>query len=907
MTDTTTTSRLNAALEGRYRIERELGQGGMATVYLADDLKHDRKVALKVLKPELAAVVGGERFIAEIRTTANLQHPHILPLFDSGEADGFLFYVMPYVEGETLADRLGRERQLGVEEALGLAGKIADALDYAHEQGVVHRDIKPGNILLSQRGDPLVADFGIALAVSQAGGGRITETGLSMGTPHYMSPEQATGDRDVDPRSDVYALGCVLYEMLVGQPPFAAATAQGVLARILTETARDARELRHTVPPNVAAALARALEKTPADRFPTTAEFKAKLADESYRYESTEAAHRQPRAGGSEPIVVARPRYIPALLGVATLAVLLAAWGWLRPTDGSPVQAPATRLSLDLGDLQLSSGTDRVEVSPDGGTFAAVAVAPGGVRALYVRRAGEARFRLLDGTAGAFDPAFSPSGDELVFETTAGTLARISIGGGEPRTVVPAGYQPNTPLWAEDGYIYFGGSGGRLFRVADAGGEPQLVVERPGLRLYPEDLLPGGQLIATDRTFSSTLIIEGDSVRTLLDDRVDARYLASGHLLFADVTGGLWAVPFDGERGEARADPTLLFDDVGVRSGYYATYSLSRNGTLVYEPVGVRAASDEQLLMTGPIEGPLAPLNLESRNFEDTRWSPDGRFVAYASSGGGAERQVYVWDVEFGGTPIQVTTQGDNTRPVWSPDGSALAFASRRGTADDDIYVKELEGTEPPRLLVGGPGDQGPSDWPRRDLLVFDQTCSDGCGRDIWAADLSAEGSAPTLYLGSEFITYGAHLSPTGGLIAYTSHELESTALTSEGGGVEVVVRSFPTPGPLIRISEGGGRFPRWSSDGTALYYMAPSESGRSELRRADLQLVPVPAVRQTTVLLEIPDGWSFGSWDLDDDRERIVLPLPDAASGGADPASTREIVVVTNWFEEFERIMEGR
>ena len=211
----TAVERLNRALAGRYEIERELGQGGMATVYLADDLKHERKVALKVLRPELAAVVGAERFLAEIKTTANLQHPHILPLFDSGEADGFLFYVMPHIDGETLAERIELERQLPVDEAVRIAVAVANALQVAHDKGVIHRDIKPGNILLSGA-EPLVADFGIALAVGAAGGNRLTETGLSVGTPYYMSPEQATGDQNVGPASDVYALACVLYEMLVG-------------------------------------------------------------------------------------------------------------------------------------------------------------------------------------------------------------------------------------------------------------------------------------------------------------------------------------------------------------------------------------------------------------------------------------------------------------------------------------------------------------------------------------------------------------------------------------------------------------------------------------------------------------------------------------------------------------------
>ncbi len=212
------TSKLSTALADRYKIERHLGEGGMATVYLAEDLKHKRKVAVKVLRPELAAVLGAERFVQEITTTANLQHPHILPLFDSGEADSFLYYVMPYIEGETLRDKLNRETQLGIDEAVKITTEVADALDYAHRNNVIHRDIKPENILLHD-GRPMVADFGIALAVSAAAGGRMTETGLSLGTPHYMSPEQATADKDISARSDVYSLGSVLYEMLAGDPP----------------------------------------------------------------------------------------------------------------------------------------------------------------------------------------------------------------------------------------------------------------------------------------------------------------------------------------------------------------------------------------------------------------------------------------------------------------------------------------------------------------------------------------------------------------------------------------------------------------------------------------------------------------------------------------------------------------
>jgi TolB-like protein/tetratricopeptide (TPR) repeat protein len=269
------TAQLADALAARYRIERELGQGGMATVYLAQDLKHDRKVAIKVLKPELAAVLGAERFLAEIKVTANLQHPNLLPLFDSGEAGkrgsgeaSFLYYVMPYVEGETLRTRLNREKQLPVEEVVRMIPLLASALDYAHARSIIHRDLKPENILL-QAGQPVIADFGIALAVAQAGGSRVTETGLSLGTPHYMSPEQAAGEREITARSDQYSLAAVAYEMLSGEPPHTGPTAQLIIARLMTEKPRSLRATRAAVSPGIDLAVSRALSKSPADRFPS--------------------------------------------------------------------------------------------------------------------------------------------------------------------------------------------------------------------------------------------------------------------------------------------------------------------------------------------------------------------------------------------------------------------------------------------------------------------------------------------------------------------------------------------------------------------------------------------------------------------------------------------------------------
>src|SRR6476659_4076050 len=269
-------SHLTIALADRYRVQRELGEGGMATVYLAQDLKHDRRVAIKVLKPELAVVIGAGRFLREIKTIATLQHPHILGLIDSGEVNGTAYYVMPFVEGESLRDRLRREKQLPIADAVRIATEVASALDYAHRHGVIHRDIKPENILLHD-GQALVADFGIALAVSHAGGSRMTETGMSLGTPHYMSPEQATGERDITARSDVYALGCVTYEMLIGDPPFTGSTAQAIVAKVLTADPAPLTAQRRSVSPQVEAAVLTALEKLPADRFGTPAEFAAAL------------------------------------------------------------------------------------------------------------------------------------------------------------------------------------------------------------------------------------------------------------------------------------------------------------------------------------------------------------------------------------------------------------------------------------------------------------------------------------------------------------------------------------------------------------------------------------------------------------------------------------------------------
>ena len=377
-------ARLNAALSGRYRVERQLGEGGMATVYLAEDLKHDRRVALKVLKSELAAAVGAERFLAEIKTTAKLQHPHILPLHDSGTADGLLFYVMPHVEGESLADRLDREHQLPVDEAVRIATNVAEALDYAHRHGVIHRDIKPANVLM-QDGKPVIADFGIALAVSTLGGARMTETGLSLGTPHYMSPEQATGDLAVSGATDIYALGCVLYEMLVGEPPYTGSTPQAILGKIISAKPVSATAERKSVPSHVDAAIRKSLEKLPADRFGSASEFARALADRGFRYGAEEGA----AFAGPTSAVPHGPSNRLTIAGWSAAAVLALGLAWSVADSPSPQPRPVTRFEVALpGDRDGNPVSLDLALSPDGSQILYRAAPPGGGTARFWQRAG---------------------------------------------------------------------------------------------------------------------------------------------------------------------------------------------------------------------------------------------------------------------------------------------------------------------------------------------------------------------------------------------------------------------------------------------------------------------------------------------------------------------------------------
>jgi serine/threonine-protein kinase len=340
--------RLRAALADSYYIETELGRGGTATVFLAQDLKHHRPVAIKLLDPELAAVIGSDRFVREIEISGRLQHPHILPMLASGAVNGLLYYVMPYVEGESLRSRLEREHQLPVDDALRLASEVADALDTAHRHGVVHRDIKPENVLLSE-GHAMVADFGIARAIQKLGGAT-TPIGSVLGTPLYMSPEQAVGSGEVDARSDIYSLACVLYEMLAGQPPFSGPTVESVVQQHLTLQPRPVTALRPSVPEPVARVLAQALSKTPADRFSDAGAFGRALA-----------GSRAPRRGPRESLLarwrlVSRWAFVAVLVAAAVLAVALLRRGREPDRTRSVVVLPFSNFSGDQEVVYLCEG-----------------------------------------------------------------------------------------------------------------------------------------------------------------------------------------------------------------------------------------------------------------------------------------------------------------------------------------------------------------------------------------------------------------------------------------------------------------------------------------------------------------------------------------------------------------------
>ncbi len=701
---------LVAALAERYRLTRPLGAGGMATVYLAEDLKHARQVAIKVLRPELAAILGAERFVQEIKTTAAMAHPHILPLFDSGEAGGLLFYVMPYLEGETLRERLTRESQLGVDEAVRIAREVADALDYAHRQGVIHRDIKPENILLHD-GRAMVMDFGIALAVSAAAGGRLTETGLSVGTPHYMSPEQAAADKAVSGRSDLYSLASVLYEMLTGQPPHTGATAQQVIMKIVTEEAAPVTRLRRTVPLHVEAALTRALQKLPADRFETARAFADALANPAFTGPRTPAA-----SGATRPW---RP-WLGDRRTLATIAVGVAALT-LALTLGRPATT-ALPVEYDVG-LPDSAGLNTTSrdvgfaVAP-AGDFVVYETVRGGRSELWYRSLRDATVRRIDGTDDGSQPAISPDGARIVFfRLVEGgwTVEILPLAGGTSTTIGRGAGGIQKLLWPSAGRILVLQDNGRVARWLDPERGPVSSMqvrycEDQSLASETDGLLCGGgaskwgYLVGLgDSAFEQRLWRAEDGNRVFGSS---FRLIAGRYLTYVSAGGDLLAAPVDLKTGRVgRAVRMLrglgLADFTGT-----ASYAIGASGTLVYAQGDNQGVGHLVHLSAAGLD--TLPVGREA--FLTFEYSPDGRRLAAVVDGvEGRELRIYELATGRYRTWIRRPTL---IHPIWSPAGDQLLFAD-----SDSLFVGSPDRSGAPEFVTSIPGGFEPTRWTAGQLV----------------------------------------------------------------------------------------------------------------------------------------------------------------------------------------------
>jgi len=880
---TSPVDRLSAALADRYRIGRELGQGGMATVYLAEDLKHHRQVAIKVLLPELAAVLGAERFVQEITTTAQLQHPNILPLFDSGTAgqrDGgtaYLYYVMPYIEGETLRTKLDREKQLGVDEALKISTEVADALDYAHRHGVIHRDIKPENILLHD-GRPMVADFGIALAVSAAAGNRRTETGLSLGTPHYMSPEQATAEKDITARSDIYSLASVLYEMLTGNPPHTGASAQQIIMKIIAEPVPEVTTLRKAVPANVAAALTKALEKLPADRFESAKTFAEALANPTFTV--TTAATRAIRVPAVNPWRrwLRDPRTWGALLalGAAVALALLrtvpsggpAETGVLRFTIRTP--ADSTILAIENS---LATPFRAPVVSPDGRTVAFEARTSAGP-VIYLRRLDT--FDLFKVPGEGRWPVFSPDNASLAYfrGVEAWTLDLAQPVPTRVGALPEAPWDIYTAAWHPDGRILVAAARG-LWAFPRGGGDPVLLVAADSAARETIDdvsVLPDGRILldVSSAGESHVEVTSADGTgRTRVLPGYERAAIVDDIVLFVQGRQNR-ASRIDSRRLEPVGRAIALPDEPPHRPGRSVAWVVG-TGERALEPVWVSRA------------GSVSPIGIAPASYRWPRVSPDGRRLALGldrlTSASGGLRVVTL------GTRAVAQLAG-GTEPVWSADGRTV-FASRNNRPLGGLVSQVADGSRAPdTLLALEAGDA----WPTgvspdgRWLAYYGATLGVGDSgdatdpNDLMFIDLRTRESRRIRIPGAQ---RGARFSPDGRWVAFQS---------TESGAEETYVRPWPAMDARFQISSGGGTEPLWSRDGRAIYFRQRDAVVEVPITAREGTIERAPPRTLFTGIFHV-DRSGDQSWDLAPDGRFLMLR---PVGGGR-----MELDVTLNWLAD--------
>ncbi|MEP6999220.1 MAG: protein kinase [bacterium] len=879
-------TQLQTAVRDRYLIGPVLGEGGMATVYRAEDLRHHRQVALKLLKPELGALLGGERFLAEIRVTANLQHPHLLPLFDSGEAKGLLYYVMPLVEGASLRARLDRERQLPVAEAVRIAVEVAGALDYAHRHGVIHRDLKPENILLHD-GQALVADFGIALAVSRAGGERVTQTGMALGTPQYMSPEQAAAERTIDGRSDIYALGAVLYEMLTGEPPHTGATMQAVIARVLTQTPPSARTVRPSIPQHVAEALDRALAKVPADRFDTAQQFAQALTAQSVDVGSGARG-----ADASVLRVNARKRRVT--VGVGALVLMAASSGatlaWSRR---GVADAHVVRLLMKAPPDAVSPAT----IVPDGSQLVYVGMSQG-KRVLFIRPIDDFRATPIPGTENAIKPFISPDGKSVGYFATDDKIRRVSLSGGVP-TVVASAFRLGNATWGGDGedvivtdFEKLGvltwvrpsdGTTGMLTALDTARGEkahyaPVAMPDGKSVVFRVEVRARGtggheGELALVSVADAKA----GPAPVTLLGikGRVAVGFV-EGWLIYEGADPStLMAVRLDLGKRRVEGTPTVVLQDV---AGITAAH-LARNGTLVYshssssdnEAMLVDSAGVSKSLAEGMSHGP----------YMNPRLSPDGhRLAIQGTSPEGSD--LWIHDLASG-TATRLTNTGAALSPAWAPDGKRVIYVSI-AAGQSALMSQPLDGSAA-TLLFRAPAivvSQGVT--PDGRTLVFQRQINNVWS--IWKTELEgAHTFVPVVH--EEFDNYMPALSPDATRLAYVS---------TSSGHHEIYVRTFPESGPPAQVSQEGGTEPAWSRDGRRLYYRNGNQLLGVEIGAAgpSVGISARSALFRRTFEGEMPHANFVPTAD-----GRFIMI---GASAGATP----DVVVVLGWLTELRTRITG-
>ena len=886
--------RVSAALADRYRIERELGAGGMATVYLAHDLRHERDVAIKVLHPDLGAALGGERFLSEIRTTARLQHPHILPLLDSGEAEGLLYYVMPVVSGETLRALLDRAHQLPLADAVRIAREVASALDYAHRQGVIHRDIKPENILLHE-GSALVADFGIALAVQSAGGQRMTQTGLSLGTPQYMSPEQAMGERSIDGRADVYALGAMTYEMLVGDAPFTGTTVQAIVAKVLSAAPERPTLVRQTIPSHVEAAVLTALAKLPADRFATAGEFSTALGNPGYGAASGQdarSAATPPRSGRRATMIAG---------AVALVAIAVGAIGWLRPTPTPGV----LRYDMQLPPVFTgAAGQEQVPMpSPDGSylvffgprTESALSGAQ-----LWIKRRASRSAVPLAGTGDAQAFTISPDGAWVAF-VVGNAVLKVPVDGGAPVTLARSEANPYFGItWLDDGTIVYTRGAPKLSvaAVSSNGGVSSAAwVVRDTAREVVAAAISGTRAVLFYRCAATQYNCDlwaGDLAtkkRTLVLKGVKwARYAESGHLVYAQ-DGRLMADAFDRGSFTVRGQPTVLADSIARGD---APFELSRSGTLV--------TRNERDTGTGAYEmmwvdrtGRATPVDSAWR-FDITRYvadhgwalSPDGSRLAIGLASDAGDD---IWVKQLPRGPLSRITfdPAPQMRPRWSADGRLVTFLS----ALPGAIQHRADGLGGDSLLKAGVVDEAVLS-PDGAWLVL-RSGSNGSvagGRDITGVRIGADTASVPLIVTS-FDEEAIALSPDGKWIAYQSDET---------GRSEVFVRAFPnTSAYKHQVSNGGGVAPLWSRDGRELFFVSPGADMMSVRVTAGSPIAigaPAPLFRIADDLLKVEYAF-YTPWDVAADG-RFIMARARAGTKGT-PTS---VVIAENWLTELRARM---